>query len=71
MPDGGWTDMSVGEKKSFGEWMVEVNLALIDTCGLGYMDLPDKAYRDEFDSGTTPEDMAYLALEDEGFDFSE
>jgi hypothetical protein len=51
----------------FRDWMDLVDLALEALCGLKSDDLPDQCYRDQFDSGTEPREMAQMVLESEGF----
>lgn len=52
---------------TFKQWMAEVDDELESICGLGHLDLPDANYRDEYDAGTTPAEMAEMVLEQEGF----
>lgn len=57
---------------TFKEWMKEVDREVQEFCGVGVDDLPDCCFRDEYDAGSTPLDMAYLVLEQAGFtDFPE
>lgn len=56
----------------FERWMKQVDVQLFrQSYGAisSTLDLADQCYRDQFDSGTTPAEMARMALEDEGFPF--
>lgn len=54
---------------TFKEWMKEVNEEVESICGMGVYDLPDCCFRDEYEAGTPPREMAVMALENAGFDF--
>lgn len=57
---------------AFEGWMEQVDQALARLsygAVFSHLDLADQCYRDQFDSGTTPAEMARMALEDEGFPF--
>jgi hypothetical protein len=48
-------------KKTFKEWMDEVNKLLEAKCGLSADDLPDVCYRDMYDAGKRPSTAANAA----------
>jgi hypothetical protein len=50
---------------NFNNWMHSVDVALEGLCGMSYMDLPDKCYRDWFEDGIEPEEAAQMVLDDE------
>ena len=54
---------------TFKEWMKEVDKEVEGICGMGVYDLPDCRFRDEYEAGTEPSEMAEVALENAGFDF--
>jgi hypothetical protein len=54
-------------KKSYTEWINEVNAAVIKKSGLSVYDLPDQPYRDWYDSGKTAKGAASAALKAEDF----
>lgn len=62
-----WEDQV--RNSGFDEWMVQVDAAIVDLCGLTARDLADQPYFDWFDSGLTPEEAAYETLAEEGFPF--
>jgi hypothetical protein len=49
-------------QRTFESWMKAVNAAIGVRVGLSTEDLPDVAYRDWFDAGRTPEEMARFAI---------
>jgi len=49
-------------KKTFQEWMREVDRILIKRTMLSSMDLPDVSYHDWYDSGCTPTQAAGRAI---------
>lgn len=49
----------------FDVWMEQVDQALLSQAGLSSDELPDKAYRDYFDSGMSPREVAQSVLEEE------
>ncbi len=51
----------------FDVWMQKVDNCLVNTCGLGHQDLPDKQYMCMFEDQYTPNDAAAEVLEDEGY----
>ncbi len=51
-------------KVPFELWMLAVDMEIQKTTGLTSSDLPDYCFRDEYDSGTSPEDTADLLLEE-------
>lgn len=50
---------------SFDEWKEEVNVEVANLIGLSADDLPDFRYRDAYDAGETPEDVARQVVEAE------
>lgn len=48
-------------RKTFEEWMKEVDTILMRTCYLSSADLPDCCYRDWYDQGVTPRSAASRA----------
>ena len=54
---------------SFREWMRTVNREVESIWGMDVYDLPDCSFRDEYDAGTEPREMAVMVLENAGFDF--
>jgi len=54
------------DDKQFGVWLRRVDKTLGKACGLGIDDFADQPYRDMFDDGATPEEVAVWALEGEG-----
>ena len=38
-------------RRTFEDWMAEVDRWLEDKCGLSSLDLPDACYRDAYDDG--------------------
>jgi len=57
-------EQSAFEDRAFREWMKKVDAALIRKCSLGSADLPDKSYRDRFDDGADPAEMAEEVFEE-------
>lgn len=49
---------------SFEAWMQAVDDALVRKVGVASSDLPDIAYRDLYDSGSSPQEAADSAIED-------
>jgi hypothetical protein len=49
-------------KKTFEEWMVEVNKVVETKVGLGTDDLPDCCYRDWYDNGVSVKSAAARAI---------
>ena len=47
---------------TFEKWMILVEQAMLDKCGMGPDDLPDWAYRDAYDGGLTPNQAANQAI---------
>lgn len=47
-----------GTKKTFDEWMKEVDNILARTVGLTSLDLPDCPYHDWYEDGVTPRSAA-------------
>ena len=56
---------------AYNEWLRRVDRAIEAWSGLGVDDLADWLYRDAFDAGADPEDVATEVLEDNGFPFEE
>ena len=56
--------MAVGQskKRTFEEWMKDVNRAVYVKLGLTTEDLPDCCYRDWYDEGASPKSAAARAL---------
>ncbi len=48
-------------KKTFAQWMREVDAILENKCGLSHQDLPDIPYRDMYDAGKGPKAAANRA----------
>ena len=55
--------------KNFETWMAEVDRRLVLACGMGVDDLPDCNYRDAFDAGISPKEIANEALDEAGWSF--
>jgi hypothetical protein len=53
--------MAATTKKTFEQWMKEVDNILARTVGLTSLDLPDCCYRDWYDDGMTPKSAASKA----------
>jgi hypothetical protein len=51
----------------FKVWMKEVDNEVIALCGVSVHELPDVAFRDNFDDDVSPEEMAEIALEEAGW----
>lgn len=49
-------------KKTFEEWMKEVDYQLAVLCCMGSEDLPDCCYRDWYDDGVSPKSAAKRAM---------
>jgi len=47
---------------TFDEWITEVDEEIGGICGLSTDDLADAPYYDNWNAGTTPEDMAQIVL---------
>lgn len=58
-------ELSGTPKLDFDTWMRKVNGCVAERCGLSADDLPDKPYRDWYDSGMTPQDAAVEVISDE------
>jgi hypothetical protein len=50
------------KKRTFEEWLKEVDAALRNECGMTHLDLPDIAYRDLYDDGVSPKSAAKKAV---------
>lgn len=48
-------------KKTFEQWMKEVDSRLVNSIGLTSLDLPDCPYRDWYEDGVTPRSAAARA----------
>ena len=53
---------------NFMKWMDRVNDIIQGRSGVGVLDLPDFAYRDAYDAGESPSEVAEEVLEENGFD---
>lgn len=53
--------------ETFEDFMVEVDGAIADICGLNSNDLADWRYWDAWDAGYTPGEVAEEVLTEEGF----
>ncbi len=51
-----------GAKRTFEEWMAEVNKVVEARVGLSTYDLPDCCYRDWYDSGVSVKSAAARAI---------
>jgi hypothetical protein len=49
-------------KRSFEQWMADVDRCLEQKCGLTHEDLPDWGYYDAYDDGMTPKGAAIKAI---------
>lgn len=57
----------MNDDKEFKEFMRQVDNALVAKCGMTHHDLSDFCYRDAFESGENPSEVADEVLEEEGF----
>lgn len=48
-------------RKTFDQWLKEVDAILVRTVGLSHLDLPDCCYRDWYEAGVTPKGAASRA----------
>ena len=53
----------------FKIWLAKVDRIVSAKCGIGVDDLPDMCYRDSFDDGVTPKEMAADVFEENGVDW--
>ena len=53
----------------FKKWMSEIDAAVGRLAWVSVYDLPDYNFRDAYESGDTPEQVAMDILEAEGWDF--
>ncbi len=53
----------LGSELDFRAWMVRVDEEMGMLVPLTHADLPDQPYRDWFNSGLPPRDVAFMALE--------
>lgn len=53
-----------GGDEKFAAWLKKVDSAISRTVGLNLLDLPDFPYRDEFDAGADPREVAARVLEE-------
>lgn len=51
----------------FKKWMRQVDGHVASMSGLSVYDLPDMAFRDSFNAGESPHDMALMTLDDAGY----
>lgn len=56
---------------TFKEYMREVDLALVQVCGLTHSDLADYAYYDAYEAELEPREVALDVLSEEGFPFDD
>lgn len=49
-------------RKSFDEWMRDVDAAVARKCGMSHHDLPDCPYRDWYDDGVSAKSAAAKAV---------
>jgi hypothetical protein len=49
-------------KKTFDQWMKEVDAELVRRCGMGYLDLPDVSYRQWWEDGVSVKGAASRAI---------
>jgi hypothetical protein len=54
-------------KKSFEQWMKDVDSAMDRICGLSSNDISDFCYRDAYDDGRKASSVAREALQADGF----
>ncbi len=47
---------------SFEAWMAKINRIVMNEAGVSIHDLPDMCFRDMFDDGCTPKEVAAEAL---------
>lgn len=57
----------LGDELDFRAWMVQMDEHMGTLVPLTHKDLEDHPYRDWFDSGLPPHDVAIKALEDSGY----
>jgi hypothetical protein len=63
-----WSQLPITEAPlSFDRWMIQVDKHLRSLSGLVSEDIGDSSYRDNYEAGTTPQDMARIALRDSDF----
>jgi hypothetical protein len=55
------------KRKTFEEWMAQVDAILIKRFGIESADLPDCCYADWYEDGFTPSQAVEMALEEGGF----
>jgi hypothetical protein len=53
-------------KRTFEQWLREVDAFLIAECGLGHEDLPDVNYAEMYERGTLPRFAARHAIKSAG-----
>lgn len=63
--DKAWREFQA--KKDFELWMSQVDKKVISMSGVSVYDLPDVAFRVNFDDGTLAEEMAETALQEAGW----
>ena len=54
---------------TFKEWMKEVDAEVTRKSGLGVYDLADYLYRDAYDDGADPKEVAHEVLAENDFPF--
>ena len=55
------------DREDYTEWKHAVDRALLEVVGLKHDEMGDWGYRDGYESGLTPLDAAYAALEYNGY----
>lgn len=55
-----------GDDDEFGLWIALVDRYIFRACGFSLHDLEDMPYRDWYDSGLSPSEAGYQALEEMG-----
>lgn len=58
-------------RPTYNRWMNAVDAALIAQCSLPSADLADWCYRDAYEAGQSPTDVAREVLEDNDFPFDD
>jgi hypothetical protein len=57
--------ITITTRDRFEAWLLELDDIFHTEMGISYKDFPDQLFRDFFDSGMTPEDAYYQAIESE------
>lgn len=53
--------------KTFKDWFKEVDQIITKISGLSALDLPDFCYKDAFNDGCTPQEIAFDCLLESGY----